>query len=106
MKFSSVLATVLALAALLTAQNAPKRSVDVTVTDQFGRSVSGLEQRSFVVRENGVQREITAFVQLRDESPRTVVHYKLEFDSSTPSAAIEVVFSPPRGVPPLNVAWK
>ena len=90
----------------LRAQVAPKRSVDVTITDQFGRSVSGLQQSNFVVREGGVQREVTAFAQLKDEVPTTVVHYRLEFDSSAPSATIEIVFNPPRGVPHLNVAWK
>ena len=108
MNQSSVIVAAIAFAisanALLPAQAASKRSVDVTVKDQVGRTVSGLQQSSFVVRESGVRREITAFAQLQDEDD--TVHYRLEFDSSTPSSTIDVVLIPPRGMPNLRVAWK
>jgi Ca-activated chloride channel homolog len=35
--------------------------VDVTVTDPFGRFVTGLNQGNFEVIENGVGRTITSF---------------------------------------------
>jgi hypothetical protein len=46
------------------------RSVDVTLTDPFGRTVAGLEKSQFAVFEGGVQRTITAFTQRRDEDPK------------------------------------
>lgn len=101
-------ALVLAISAvpMVWAQDAAKRSVDVTVTDQFGRSVSGLQQSNFAVKEGGVRREITAFAQLQADGPKNAVHYRLEFESAGQSATLEVVFNPPRRVPRLTVAWK
>jgi hypothetical protein len=100
-----MLLTLMAVA-VLTAQVVSKRSVDVTVTDPYGRTVAGLEKDHFTVTEGGVQRMITAFSQVRDEDPKPAVHYRLEFDSSGPDARLEVVLNPPRGLPPLTVTWK
>lgn len=90
----------------LTAQVTSKTSVDVTVTDPYGRSVAGLESHQFVVTEGGVQRQITAFSELREQDPKMVVHYKLEFESSQEGAPIQVVLTPQRGLPPLTIRWK
>ena len=90
----------------LAAQVTSKTSVDVTVTDPYGRSVAGLESRQFVVTEGDVQRQITAFTELREQEPKPGVHYKLEFDSARNGAAIQVVLNPQRGLPPLTVTWK
>ena len=91
---------------VLTAQVVSKSSVDVTVTDPYGRSVAGLEKGQFAVTEGGVQRKITAFSELRGQEPRDVVHYKLEFESAGEGAKVGVVLDPPRGLPPLTVTWK
>jgi hypothetical protein len=89
-----------------TAQSVSKRSVDVTVTDPYGRTVAGLEKDHFAVTEGGVQRMITAFSQIREEDPKVGVHYLLEFESSAASASVQVVFNQPPGLPHLTVAWK
>ncbi len=81
-------------------------SVDVTVTEPHGRSVAGLEKDQFVVTEGGVQRTITAFTELRDQTPKEVVHYKVEFESAGEGAKIGVALNPPRGLPPLTVTWQ
>jgi hypothetical protein len=90
----------------LTAQVVPKPSVDVTVTDPRGRTVAGLERGNFTVAEAGVPRPIIAFSEVRDENPKEVVHYKLEFESAGQGAKVEVVFNQPRRLPPLTVTWK
>src|SRR3954447_12774267 len=88
----------------LTAQVAPKRSVDVTVTEPNGRTVTGLEKDQFAITEGGVQRTITAFSQTRDEKPKVVVHYRLEFES-TGAGDVRVVLKRPSGMPNLDVKW-
>ena len=101
----SILCTLAGVSSLI-AQVVSKRSVDVTVTDPYGRTVAGLEKDHFAVTEGGVRRMITAFSQLRDEDPKVVVHYRLEFDSSASGASVEVVFTAPPGLPHLTVTWK
>jgi hypothetical protein len=91
---------------VLTAQVVLKPSVDVTVTDPHGRTVGGLERDNFTVTEAGDPRSITAFSEVRDESPKDGVHYKLEFESAGRGAKVEVVLNVPRGLPPLTVTWK
>lgn len=162
------------------AQASSKRRVDVTVTDPRGRFVTGLEQQSFEVVENGVRRTLTDFSDvasplsiaivtdgpLPDVGPlgpgdeliqtpslssalrqlaasknqrkvivnlttanspsvpsgiqvlqtdranliRAVVElhnqYRLEFETSSPSARFEVVLKPPAGLPHLELTWK
>jgi len=162
------------------AQASSKRRVDVTVTDPRGRFVTGLEQQSFEVVENGVRRALTDFSDvasplsiaivtdgaLPDVGPlgpddeliqtpslsnalrqlaasknqrkvivnlttadsssvpvgiqilqtdranlvRAVVElhnqYRLEFETSSPSARFEVVLKPPAGLPHLELSWK
>jgi hypothetical protein len=90
----------------LVAQAPAKRSVDVTVTDPYGRTVAGLNKDYFAVSENGAQRTITAFSELRDETPRTVVHYRLEFESPAGGTPVEVVFHQPPELPHLTITWK
>lgn len=76
------------------------------VTDPYDRTVAGLERAHFTVTEGGAQRTITAFSQISDERPKQLVHYRLEFESSTPGAKVEGVFNQPRDLPPLAVTWK
>jgi hypothetical protein len=96
----------LTMASVLKAQVTSKSTVDVTVTDPYGRSVAGLEKANFVITEGGVQRTITAFSPLRDESPKPVAHYKLEFESAGSGAKVEVALNLRSGLPPLTVTWK
>ena len=101
----SAAGVLLLTAAALTAQ-APKTVVDVTVTDPYGRTVAGLEKTYFTVTQAGAERTITAFSEVRDENPKPAAHYKLEFESEGPGAAVEVKLTPPRGLPQLTVTWK
>ena len=65
-------------------QGATKRLVRVTVTEPFGRFVTGVERTNFGIVENGIRRPITDFTELRNE-------YLIEFEAASPSANVEVV---------------
>jgi hypothetical protein len=101
-----ILFLLVAAVSVLTAQVVSRSSVDVTVTDPYGRTVAGLQQSYFSVTEAGAPRTITAFSEVREQSPKEGVHYKLEFESASQGGRVEVVFNQPRGLPPLTVAWK
>jgi hypothetical protein len=83
----------------LFAQTSSNRHVDATVTEPHGRFVTGLKPENFEVSENGVRREIKRVEELRGT-------YRIEFESSAPSASIEVALRPPVGSPPLQLKWK
>jgi len=89
----------------LTAQVATKRTVDVTVTEPNGRTVTGLEKDQFAITEGGDERTITAFSQIRDENPKVGVHYRLEFESTGARAEVRVALKRPSGMPYLDVKW-
>ena len=99
-------AGILLLAASALIAQTAKLSVDVTVTDPYGRTVAGLEKTYFTVTEGGTARTITAFSEVRDENPKPAAHYKVEFESGSGGAAVEVKLTPPRGLPQLSVTWK
>lgn len=90
---------------VLMGQVVSKSSVDVTVTDPYGRTVAGLEKGYFTITEGGVQRTITTFSEIWDENPKAV-HYKVEVESTRPDAKLEVTLNAPRGLPPLTLTWK
>jgi hypothetical protein len=90
----------------LAAQALSIRSVDVTVTEPHGRTVSGLQKEDFAITEAGAARAITGFTEFRDERPTALAHYRLEFESSDPGAKVEVVVKPRAGLPHLTIAWK
>jgi len=101
---AAAIAVLLALLSLPLAAQAPaKGAVQITVTDPLGRTVSGLKQDQFSVTENGMPRNITVFTEVRDQSGAS---YRVEFESPTPGARVEVTLQPPRGVPALTVTWK
>ena len=97
------------------AQAPSTRHIVVTVTEPSGRFVRGLEREDFEIIENGVHRAVTGFIgpqsavdrdgALRAEA-ETRDQYQLEFESSTPSARVEVLVRERPGLLRLKVNWK
>jgi len=105
---ASAAALLLTFAAVrsLQAQAAVSRTVDVTVTDPYGRTVAGLEKDRFAITEGGIARVLRAFSEVRTQEPRPGVHYQLQFESATSDARVKVTLNPPPGLPQFTVTWK
>jgi hypothetical protein len=82
-----------ALRQLSASKNSRKAIVIATTTDT--QAIPGGIQ-TFQLNRADVPK---AIVELRSQ-------YRLEFESSSPSASVEVVLKPPRGLPPLQPNWK
>jgi hypothetical protein len=78
-----------ALRQLSASKNSRKALVVTTTTDT--QAIPGGIQTLQINRANLLK----AVVELRNQ-------YRLEFESSSPSASVEVVLKPPRGLPPLQ----
>jgi len=82
-----------ALRQLSASKNSRKALVITTTTDI--QAIPGGIQTLQIDRANVLK----AVVEVRNQ-------YRLEFESSSPSASVEVVLKPPRGLPPLQPNWK
>jgi hypothetical protein len=82
-----------ALRQLSASKNSRKALVITTATDT--QAIPESIQTLQIDRANLLK----AVVEVRNQ-------YRLEFESSSPSASVEVVLKPPRGLPPLQPHWK
>jgi len=128
----AAIAVAIGSAGIAAAQAPSTRHIAVTVTEPSARFVTSLERDDFEIIENGVRRAITRFaaprspispaIVSREPLPKTDVpgdresvanavvelrnQYRLEFESETPSAKIQVVVRERPGLPRLKVNWR
>jgi hypothetical protein len=82
-----------ALRQLAASKSSRKALVITTATDT--QSIPADIQTLQIDRANLLK----AVVELRNQ-------YRIEFESSSPAAGVEVIIKPPRGLPPLQANWK
>ncbi len=82
-----------ALRQLSASKNSRKALVITTTTDT--QAIPG-DIQTFQINRANVPKVV---VELRNQ-------YRLEFETSSPSASVEVVLKTPRGLPPLQPNWK